>query len=244
MEENHSHTYSFFGKKVGLIFNSAKRNKPFIFFQLIKKKRSGDWEKPSKGEGKVIKFSLEEIIMILEVLHERISSWGSYHTFKKNSTQITFKWQEKEGKNLWINVNDYSKMLNFAQIGVFKRLLEHVLKEKIKFATIPPKQKARNEKDGHKENINRELYIKEEHFEKSKNGKKILINDSMASKEMTEIEGSIQAKTPKAVLIKFNETSEHWVPKSLIKSNFKDSKELTQRFLIDTWILKKNEIIV
>jgi hypothetical protein len=242
MEKNHSHTYSFFGQKVGLIFQSANQNKPFIFFQFIKKKDSGDWEKPSKGEGKVIKFSLEEIIMILEVLNKRISSWGSYHTFKNDSTQISFKWQEENGKNLWINVNEYSKLLKFAQLEIFKRLLEHVLSEKIRFATIP-KRNYKEDRVDERRNQEKELYIKEERSvnrvqEDSDN--KTSLDDS---KNITEIEGSIKAKTPKAILIKFNESSEQWVPKSLIKSQFVDSKEISQKFLIDTWILKKNQII-
>ena len=53
MVDNHS--YSFFGQKVGLIIQSASKTEPFIFFRLIKSKNDGSWERPSSGEGNVIK---------------------------------------------------------------------------------------------------------------------------------------------------------------------------------------------
>ena len=55
-----THSYSFFGQKVGLIIQSSSNSEPFIFFRFIKSKGDGSWEKPSSGEGRGIKFSLEE----------------------------------------------------------------------------------------------------------------------------------------------------------------------------------------
>jgi hypothetical protein len=43
--------------------------------KCIKKKNDGIWEKPSKGEDKKIKCSLEEMIMILQVLKRKINSF-------------------------------------------------------------------------------------------------------------------------------------------------------------------------
>lgn len=243
MEENHTHNYSFFGKKSGLLFQSAKRDQPYVFFRFIKKKDSGDWEKPSNGEGKVIKFSLEEIIMILEVLNKKIPSWDSYHKFKNDDSKIGFRWQKEHGENLWINVNEYSKMLNFSQLEILKRLLDHILEEKIIYATRPKKSFS-SRKSEQKQNKKRNKRQKKSGHSESK-----LHRDSDNEKsnedgeKVTEVEGLIKAQTEKAVLIEFEEGSEEWIPKSLIKSNYVNSEEISQKFLIDTWLLKKSKIM-
>lgn len=136
-----THNYSFFGQKTGMIVQSSSQKDPYIFFKLLKKNESGAWEKPSKGEGKTIKFSLEELVLILQVLRHETKSWSGYHKFKGNTTQISFAWQEQtektKDKTLFIKIGSYLKMLNFAQTEVLKLLLTHILKEKIKFATSP-----------------------------------------------------------------------------------------------------------
>jgi len=60
------HNYSFFCQKTGLTVQSAPKNEPYMFLRFIKNKSDGEWEKPSKGEGKAIKFSLEEMVSILQ----------------------------------------------------------------------------------------------------------------------------------------------------------------------------------
>ncbi len=82
------HNYSFFGQKVGVIVQSPSKTEPFIFFRLIKAKNDGLWEKPSKGEGKTIKFSLGEIACILRVLTNKTNTWSSFHSYKDVKTQI------------------------------------------------------------------------------------------------------------------------------------------------------------
>ena len=51
-----------------MIVQSSSQKDPYIFFKLLKKNDNGAWEKLSKGEGKTIKFSLEELVLILQVL--------------------------------------------------------------------------------------------------------------------------------------------------------------------------------
>lgn len=151
-----THNYSFFGQKTGMIVQSSSQKDPYIFLKLLKKKESGAWEKLSKGEGKTIKFSLEEIVLILQVLKHETNSWSGYHKFKDNTTHISFAWQDEtektKAKTLFVKIGHYPKMLNFAQAEVLKLLLMHILKEKIEFATIsgfsqssnaqtPPKRK-------------------------------------------------------------------------------------------------------
>jgi len=223
------HNYSFFGKKVGLTIQSTSITDLFIFFRLIKSKENGIWEKPSKGEGKVIKFSLEEMVMILQVLKKEVNSWSSFHTFKNNKTQISFKW-ENNGKNrLWINIDQYSKMLDYAQLKILELLFEHILHEKIEFATIPINPNKTIQKSTNNIIIQEE-YITEE------NG--ISFND-----RAQKMHGVIKNESEKALLISFNNGSEVWIPKSKIHSKFESTKDLVQVFLIEDWILKKNNII-
>ena len=92
------HNYSFFGQNTGLIINSPSDSDPFFFMRCIKRKSDGNWEKPSNGEGKVIKISLEETIMILDILNRKNLNWTGYHTFNDDKTQITFGWEDKTAK--------------------------------------------------------------------------------------------------------------------------------------------------
>ncbi|MFX1266981.1 MAG: hypothetical protein ACFFAK_03370 [Promethearchaeota archaeon] len=62
------HSQSFFGQSTGLTLLSSSRSDPYLYFKCIQKKQNGSWEKPSAGEGKTIKCSLDELIMILQVL--------------------------------------------------------------------------------------------------------------------------------------------------------------------------------
>ena len=128
-----SHNYSFFGKESAIILQSSSKKESHIFLRCIKKKNNDIWEKWSKNEGKVIKFSIEEIIMILRVLQGKQPSWSTYHRFNEKQTQISFNMQNNE--QLFISIDKYKKMLSIAQIEVLKLLLEHILKEKIEFST-------------------------------------------------------------------------------------------------------------
>ncbi|MBY8982206.1 MAG: hypothetical protein KGD57_04600 [Candidatus Lokiarchaeota archaeon] len=153
-----SHIYSFFGKETAIILQTSSKNKPYIFLRCIKKNKNDIWEKWSKNEGKAIKFSIEEIIMILRVLHGKQPSWSTYHRFNEKQTQISFNMQNNE--QLFISIDKYKKMLSIAQIEVLKLLLEHILKEKIEFAT---KFEVNHKEKSEKIQINNDsIYIEEE----------------------------------------------------------------------------------
>jgi len=66
------------------------------------------------GEGKKIKFSLEEIVMILEVLKEESDTWSAFYTYKEEKTIIEFKWVKEKDKFLQIKIENYLKKLNWA----------------------------------------------------------------------------------------------------------------------------------
>jgi len=131
-----AHSKSFFGQTTGLIVSSSSKEDDFIFLKCVKKKGDGTWEKLSLGEGKTIKCSLDEMVMMLQVLERKISNWNTYHAYKDANTQINFNRKEEGGKEIvWIKIGGYSKMLAFPQVEILKMLLAHLLKEKIEHAT-------------------------------------------------------------------------------------------------------------
>ena len=230
------HSQSFFGQSTGLTLLSSSKSDSFIFFKCIKKKPDGSWEKPSLGEGKTIKCNLDEIIMILEVLQRNNDSWSSYHNFNDVKTQISFKWENEAKKKLLIYIGNYSKMLNFSQSEIFRLLLKHILEEKIEFATISKMPSGKVVASGLKNNELKNqgneapvLPVVKESIENNEN-------------EVSQINGVIEGETEKALLIQFNNDKEIWIPKSVIRSNYDSSNDISQNFIIDNWILKKNNV--
>ena len=237
MVENHS--YSFFGQKVGLIIQSSSKNEPYIFFRLIKSKNDGSWERPSVGEGKVIKFSLEEMVWIIRVLDKDTNSWSSYHTFKDLKTSISFKWENEEYNKLWIHIGKYSKVLEYEQIKILELFMKHLIKEKIEFATTPNISKKGN--SGFMSNTvtqeeiittRENVYNNKKYMEKQNNSNKI-----------QNVNGIIKGETDKALLIQFDNGTEIWIPKSRIHSSFEKNKNVNQEFMIDDWVLEKNKVV-
>jgi len=230
------HNKSFFGQSTGMFLQSSSRTDPFIFFRFIKKKESGTWEKPSLGEGKTIKCSLEEIVMILKVLKRDLKSWSTVHVFKEEKTPISVKW---EGENkIWFNVGEYPKMLAGSQIEILALLMGHILAEKIEFATSSGKsneatpkvndQPVKANNDINKENpVNDNLHIVEE---------------VDLGADVKKIEGIIKGETEKALLLQMDNNNEHWIPKSTIKSSYNSVEGSKQSFIIDSWILEKNKV--
>ncbi|MHA1293505.1 MAG: hypothetical protein ACTSQJ_12680 [Promethearchaeota archaeon] len=249
-----NHNYSFFGQTTGLTIQSTSNEESFIFIRCIKKKPNGEWEKPSNGEGKVIKFSLEEMVMILHVLDRTINNWSSYHTYKDNKTQISISWENGDlnTNRLWINIGNYSKMLTFAQSEILRLLLRHVLKEKIKFSTIVKKNsKAINNQNingsSYNRNFNRRVfnsYSGEINYNRNVNKKNepMPLNNRSNDNGKTSVEGFIKSETEKALLIVLKNGKEIWIPKSTIHSNYTANKNLNQMFLIDSWIFKKHNL--
>ena len=234
------HSQSFFGQSTGLTLLSSSKSDPFIFFKCIKKKPDGSWEKPSLGEGKTIKCNMDEIVMILDVLQRNCDSWSSYHNFKDVKTQISFKWEDAAKKKLLIYIGNYSKMLNFSQTEIFRLLLKHILEEKIEFATISKIPSGKAVVSGS---------IRNEPRNQDKNATVLpvvlpVVKESIENKEneVSQINGVIEGETEKALLIQFNKDKEIWIPKSVIRSNYDSSNDISQNFIIDNWILKKNNI--
>ncbi|MGB5909646.1 MAG: hypothetical protein WBH31_00495 [Promethearchaeia archaeon] len=232
------HSQSFFGQSTGLTLLSSSRSDPYLYFKCIQKKQNGSWEKPSAGEGKTIKCNLDEIIMILQVLKKNEKAWSSFHNFNDSKTQISFKWDEKNDKRLMIRIGKYSKVLNYSQVELLRLLLKHILKEKIEYATT---SNFTGNKKVPKENL-KSVHNNQVITPKSKG---ITIGNSEVNEgKISQIEGSIKNSTDKALLINFNNDTEIWIPKSTIKSNYIIEDDSSQIFLIDEWIIKKNNLII
>lgn len=201
-----------------------------MFLQFIKKKGDGTWEKLSSGEGKKIKCNLEEMIMILHVLENKQKSWSTVHQFKEEKTPISVNWDGDT--KLWFKVGDYPKMLTFTQIELLKRLLEHILQEKIEYATSGNNTK---KSDVH-------LNSSENKISEAREPSLSVIEEIDLGDNIVKITGCIKGETPKALLITIDNGSETWFPKSVIKSPFDGEDSTEQSFLVDSWFLEKNKI--
>ncbi|MHA2472955.1 MAG: hypothetical protein ACXAES_06965 [Promethearchaeota archaeon] len=229
------HNQSFFGQSTGMFIQSSSKAEAFIYLTFIKKKENGSWEKLSTGEGKTVKCSLEEIVMILEVLKKNQKSWSTVHSFKQEKTSISVSW-EGESK-IWFNVGEYPKMLTFGQIEILKLLLHHILKEKIEHSTVPDSSKSIKHIISKKDS---NLRASEPRME----GDGLTIHEEMnLGDKVSKLEGEIVGETEKALRLKTIYGDDVWFPKSTIKSQFNVELVGKQTFLIDTWILEKNSLI-
>jgi len=236
-----SHSKSFFGQNTGIIVSSSSSSDPFMFIHCFKKKPDGVWEKPSYNEGKAVKFSLEEIVLILRVLNHKTHKWQCQHIFKGKETSVFFNWEDNNHDVLWINVGKYSKRLNLAQTEILRLLLTHFLDEKIIYSTLQKKgntdrikkriQKSQSQSDEFNIQLDDQKHLHE--FNKAKSPQ----NDT------SNLYGYIVGETEKAVLIDFK-NKEEWIPKSAISNQYLPKKNVKQKFLINNWILKKLELII
>jgi hypothetical protein len=205
------HLKRFQGQNVDLVVESKSKYDNFIYFHFKNK---------SFKESKklVIKYSLEDIAMILCILQKELFIWKSCYV---ENVEVTFVWEDNDPQKLWIHAANYSKTLNIGQIEVLKLLIKHLLKEKVKFAT------------------SKKILNTDDHVESPPDGNKYL--DSMIE-TINKIEGKVINQTDKAVLINFKDETEVWIPKSTIHSCFSTTSSSIQSFMIENWVLKKNNL--
>jgi len=227
------HNRSFFGQSTGMFIHSPSKESDIIFLQFIKKKKDTTWEKPTLGEGKKIKCSLEEMVMILQVLEGKKKSWSTVHIFKEEKTPISVKW-EGEAK-VWFNVGEYPKMLSFSQIEILRRLMEHILQEKIEFATT-------GENYAKKSQSATTEIIKDTPKKESLETQPPVIEEVDLGDGIAKISGFIKGETDKALRIDITNGDESWFPKSVIKSQFDAEGKEEQSFQVVSWFLEKNRI--
>jgi len=223
-----NHRKGFFGTNTGILFDSGQSSTPTIFLTFIKKKEDGSWEKPSQKEGRAIKFSLVDIAFILQVLRGEKNAWKTVHSFEKREIAISFEQDSENRENIKVKAGDYLKILNYGETEVFKALLEHTFQEKVISSTEVKKREDFSTKKETSGIIS----------EKTSEGKResVLI-------ETAVLAGVCSGETEKALLIAFEGKKEIWVPKSTIRSSFDSKITSSQKFEIDTWILKKNNLM-
>ncbi len=231
-----THSQSFFGDKVGVIVKSNRKDEPFIYLQCIKKKTDGTWEKPSLGEGKIVRLSIEEIIQVIDVFSNE-TSWNTVHIFKEKSTRIAIEW-DKDNKGFWINVGPYSRIIKFPQSEFLRQLLKHLMSEKVEFATSGEMQEKPPTIILESSN---EITQIEENIEDAEQKEKLIVKKEQ--KDMAMVSARVKKHTEKALLLVFENGLEAWVPRSTIHKEYDENEsENVQEFLIDTWILEKNNI--
>ncbi len=219
-----------------MILKSNSKSDPFIYFTFIKKKDEQNWEKPSTGEGKSIKLSLDEIAMIQRLLKKTAKSWKGFHSYEGTKTSIELNWTGED--EIQIKVDQYSKQIKAGHIDILQLLFKHLLKEKVEFSTeLKSLNEFKNSNKAEKETITPET--------KNILPKKILspkiTPDTANNSEISVISGIIEKSTEKALQIKLESGEHKWVPKSKIHSKFDQESQEIQVFQVESWILKKKD---
>ena len=234
-----SHTKSFFGQNSGLIIKSPSKLEPYIFLTCFNRKEDGTWEKASKNEGKTVRLSIEEIICILEVSNRRSQNWRGYHVFKEEKTEIYVGWESETREILRFKIGNYKKKLKFPNTKFLVKLLEHILDEKIEFATSGTFEP----KNQREKTVESEYSVFSEHI-KAKDGLHVIeTTEYEVSKDRMEINAKIKVESEKALLIVLDTGNEFWVPKSTLHSNYNPNDKVNfQKLIVDKWIIDKNII--
>ena len=219
-----------------MILQSNSKSDPFIYFTFIKKKDEQNWEKPSTGEGKSIKISLEEIAMIQRVLKKNAKSWKGFHSYEGTKTSIELIWTGED--EIQIKVDQYSKQIKAGQIDILRLLFKHLFKEKVEFST---ELKSLNEFKG-SNNAEKEINAPQTKSILPKNSPTPKKSTAIAKQpEISGISGMIEKSTDKALQIKLESGELKWVPKSKIHSEFDPVNQELQLFQVESWLLKKKD---
>ncbi len=235
------HIKTFYGQKSSITLTSPSKSTPYIFLSCINRKEDGTWEKTSEGEGKTVKISIEEIICILEVLLKKSANWRGFHVFKERKTEIYVGWERESREVVQIKIGEYIKKLRFPNLNFFTLMLEHILSEKIEFATSGKSKK--KSKDGVTPEEG-EYGVFSEHII-ARNGLQVVETTEFGVSEDTiEIKVKVKVESPKALLITLEPDIEFWIPKSTIHNNYDvGNKKNLQTLIVDKWIIEKQRIL-
>lgn len=236
------HTKTFYGQKTSIRIDSPTKMVPYIFLSCISRKEDGTWEATTKGEGKTVKISIEEMICILEVLNRKSANWRGYHIFKDRKTEIYVGWEDESRQVLQIKIGKYKKKLRFPNINLLTLLLDHILSEKIEFATSGAFETKVKEEPEIDEEQEYSLFTEQI---TARDGLQVVeTTEYGVSVDTTDVEAKIKVESPKALLITFDSGEEFWIPKSTIHSKYDaNEKERAQKFIVDKWIIEKHKIL-
>ncbi len=235
------HTKTFYGQKSSITLTSPSKSVPYVFLNCINRKEDGTWEKTSEGEGKTVKISIEEIICILEVLLKKSANWRGFHVFKERKTEIYVGWEKESREVIQIRIGEYIKKLRFPNLNFFSLMLEHILSEKIEFATSGKSKK--KSKDGDTQEEGDYSVFSEQII--ARDGLQVVETTEFGVLEETiEIKAKVKVESPKALLISLESDKEFWIPKSTIHNKYDvENKQKLQTFIVDKWIIEKQRII-
>ena len=134
------------------------------------------------------------------------------------------------------------KKLRFPNLNFLTLMLEHLLSEKIEFAT-----------SGTFESKTKEKQVVDDEAEYGVFAEHITARDGLHIVETTEydtsidtvdIKAKIKVESPKALLITLESGEEYWIPKSTVHSVYDvNNKEMLQKFVVDKWIIEKHEVL-
>jgi hypothetical protein len=235
------HIKTFYGQKTSLSISSPAKKVPYIFLSCMNRKEDGTWEKSSKSEGKTVKISIEEIICILEVLHKRSANWRGYHVFKDRKTEIYVGWETDSRQVLLVKIGEYIKKVRFPNLNFLTLLLEHILAEKIEFATSGSFESDSEEKSEIDDEAEYSVFA--EHIT-ARDGLHIVeTTEYGASRDTVEIGAKIKVESPKALLIITQSEEEIWIPKSTVHNDYSVKNKDFQKFIVDKWIIEKHKIL-
>jgi hypothetical protein len=251
------HTQNFFGQKTGLMISTDAKENPYLFIRCIKKKANGDWEKYS--ESKNVKLSLLEIVSINDVLNKKRKLWSTFHSYNEIKTPISFTWDDHDPDLLWINIDEYSRPLNYPETELLRLLIIHILDEKIIFATVrkeiqDSEKSFANDNGELKSNVTSEVSQKnvgvklktfeqnQPKIEKIEKIKSKNLKNKDEEEETTNLQGKIKMNRDKAILITLDNNDELWLPKSTIMNSFKNDETIIQKFQVKKWILEKRTL--
>ncbi|MFW9828755.1 MAG: hypothetical protein ACFFEY_14275 [Candidatus Thorarchaeota archaeon] len=235
------HTKTFYGQKTSVRITSPTKQVPYIFLSCIGRKMDGSWEKPSEGEGKTVRLSIEEIICILEVLNRRSANWRGYHVFKDRKTEIYVGWEDESRQVLQFKIGNYKKKLRFPNLNLLTLILNHILSEKVEFATSGAFETKTNEDlEVEKED---EYGLFSEHIT-ARDGLHIVeTTEFSVSRDTVDINAKIKVESAKALLITLDSGEEFWIPKSTVHNDYDvKEKDKIQTLSVDKWIIEKNKI--
>jgi len=235
------HTKTFYGQKSSITLTSPSKSAPYVFLSCINRKEDGTWENTAEREGKTVKINIEEIICILEVLLKKSANWRGFHVFKERKTEIYVGWEKESREIVQIRIGEYIKKLRFPNLNFFTLMLEHILSEKIEFATSGKSKK--KSKDGDIQEEGDYSVFSEQII--ARDGLQVVETTQFdVSKDTIEIKAKVKVESPKALLITLESDKEFWIPKSTIHNNYDvENKKQLQTLIVDKWIIEKQRIL-
>jgi len=235
------HTKTFYGQKSSITLTSPSKLAPYVFLSCINRKEDGTWENTAEREGKTVKINIEEIICILEVLLKKSANWRGFHVFKERKTEIYVGWEKESREIVQIRIGEYIKKLRFPNLNFFTLMLEHILSEKIEFATSGKSKK--KSKDGDIQEEGDYSVFSEQII--ARDGLQVVETTQFdVSKDTIEIKAKVKVESPKALLITLESDKEFWIPKSTIHNNYDvENKKQLQTLIVDKWIIEKQRIL-